>query len=140
MKIQTVGSISGFLQMEKEPFSVKVERHFKKYGIYYKVAGISAILLASGVGGLATAAVPVTAVKSSGIDAGARALYYELVNIGRWIIAFKGGIDTIKSIGSGDMEGAKKTFISHVLAYVILLGLPHGLDKVDDLFNKVTNA
>jgi hypothetical protein len=144
MKVQTVGSISEFLHREQEPFSAKVERHFKKYGFVYNLAvtGVTVLLITNSLGGVAVAstAIPVTAAKSSGIDAGARALYYELVNLGRWIIAFKGGIDVIKSIGSGDIDGAKKTFITHVLAYVILLALPPALDKIDGLFNKTVNA
>jgi hypothetical protein len=74
---------------------------------------------------------------SDGIDAGARTLYYELVRIGKWVIVFKGGVDTIKAIGDGDTSGAKKAFLSSLITYLFLLGLPYGMDKVDGIFSKI---
>jgi hypothetical protein len=135
-------SISEFLRgREPEPFSAKVERHFKKYGTVYKVAGITAVLLISGGAfDYAFAADSVPAMVTSGLDREARSLYRELLNIGRWIIAFKGGVDIIKSLGNGDMESAKKSFFSYLFTYVFLLALPHALDKVDGIFDKVTHA
>jgi hypothetical protein len=124
-------SISEFMNgREPEPFSVKVERHFKKYGMIYKVAGVTLIILTSGLGSHAFAA--------SGIDTEARKLYRELIGIGKWIIVFKGGFDILKMIGSGDLDSAKKSFFGYLLTYLLLLGLPYGLDKVDDIFNSVS--
>jgi hypothetical protein len=121
-------SISEFLNgRQSEPFSVKVERHFKKYGNYYRIAGVTAVVLLSG--GHAFAA--------SAIDVPAKKLYFEIVNLGKWIIIFKGGIDTIKSIGNGDFDGAKKSFFSYLLVYLMLLGLPYGMDKVDEVFRSI---
>jgi hypothetical protein len=128
MKVQTVGSISEFLHKQEEPFSTKVERHFKKYGVAYKAAGITIILLASGGNALA----------AGSIDIEARKLYRELVNIGQWIIAFKGAIDIIRALGDGDVGSAKKTFISALLTFIILKSLPFGMDKVSQIFDKVT--
>jgi hypothetical protein len=136
MKVQTVGSISEFLRREDEPFSVKVERHFKKYGTAYKIAGVTVILLMSAIplgGG------SVTAFASSAIEPEARKLYRELVNVGKWIIIFKGAIDILRALGDGDTGSAKKTFISSLLTFLILLGLPFGLDKVTAIFEKVTH-
>jgi hypothetical protein len=133
MKTKTVGSVSEFLNGGlvhgvPEPFSVKVERHFKKYGFAYKVAGVAVILLASGGHALAAGT----------IDIEARKLYRELVNIGQWIIAFKGAIDIIRALGDGDVGSAKKTFISALLTFIILKSLPFGMDKVSQIFDKVT--
>jgi hypothetical protein len=129
MKVQTVGSVSEFLHRKEEPFSVKAKRHFKKYGFVYKAAGITTILLASGG----------TALAASAIEPEARKLYRELVNVGKWIIIFKGAIDILRALGDGDTGSAKKTFISSVLTFLILLGLPFGLDKVTAIFEKVTH-
>jgi hypothetical protein len=128
MKVQTVGSISEFLRrQEAEPFSVKVERHIKKYGVVYKAAGISIILLASGG----------TALASSGIEAGAAQLYSKLLSIGKWIIIFKGGFDIIKNMASGDFDSAKKGFISYLVVYVFLFGLPWAMNEVDSIFREL---
>lgn len=121
-------SISQFLQQEKEPFSVKVERHFRKYGMVYKIAGVTIILLTTGSSVFA----------SSGLDVEARKLYRELIGIGKWVIVFKGGIDIIKSMGNGDTESAKKSFFGYLLTYVFLLALPYGLDKLDDIVSHAT--
>lgn len=129
MRTETVGTVSEFLRkQEAEPFSAKVERHFKKYGRIYKVAGVTAVLIMTGD----------VAFASSGIDIEARKLYRELIGIGKWIIVFKGGFDILKMIGSGDLDSAKKSFFGYLLTYLLLLGLPYGLDKVDDIFNSVS--
>lgn len=124
-------SISEFLNgKEKEPFKVKLERHMKKYGIVYKVVGSTIIIFVAG-GGFDYA------FASSGIDKAAGKLYTEILNIGKWIIIFKGGIDTIKSIGNGDFDTAKKSFFGYLLVYLMLLGLPYGMDKVDEVFRSI---
>jgi hypothetical protein len=124
-------SISEFLHREKEPFSAKVERHFKKYGTVYKVAGVTVILIAG---------FDASALASSGIDGEARKLYIELVKIGKWVIIFKGAIDIIKALGDGDNASAKKTFITSLLTFLILLGLPYGMDKISEIFNNISAA
>ncbi|MBO0962402.1 hypothetical protein J1P26_22120 [Neobacillus sp. MM2021_6] len=124
-----VMSIGQFLHKEKEPFSIKVERHFKKYGTIYKVAGVTIILLTT---------LDITAFASSGIDTEARKLYKELLGIGKWIIVFKGGFDILKKLSSEDVDAAKKSFFGYLLTYLFLLGLPYGLDKVDGIFDKIS--
>jgi hypothetical protein len=101
------------------------DSHFRKHAFKYQVAGTTAILLATGVD---------VSFAASTIDAGASALYYELTGVGKWVIIFKGGFDTVKSVGAGDFDGAKKHFFSYLLVYLMLLGLPYGLDKVDQVF------
>lgn len=128
-------SIKEFLNgKEPEPVQVKISRHFKKYGIVYKVVGATVIILISG------GAFDYASAAGNSIDEGARKLYYELANIGKWVIIFKGGIDTIKAIGNGDLPEAKKSFFAHLLIYLMLLGLPYGMDKVDEVFQSVTKA
>jgi hypothetical protein len=120
------------MNRKEEPFSAKVERHFKKYGTVYKIAGITVIILASGIGSHAFAA--------GLIDIEAQKLYRELVGIGKWFIVFKGGINVIKSVGNGDFDAAKTSFFSSVFIYLILLALPYGLDKIDGIFDKISTV
>lgn len=130
MRTETVGSVSEFLGgRQAELFSVKVERHFKKYGMIYKIAGVTVILL-TGIGA--------DVLASSGIDVEAGKLYKELIGLGKWIIVFKGGFDILKMIGSGDFDSAKKSFFGYLLTYLLLLGLPYGLDKVDSIFRNIS--
>jgi hypothetical protein len=128
-------SISEFLggkhAKQEEPFNAKIERHFKKYGTVYKVAGITVILIAG---------FDASVFASSGIDTEARKLYIELVKIGKWVIIFKGAIDIIKSLGDGDNAAAKKTFITSLLTFLILLGLPYGMDKINEIFDNMSAA
>jgi hypothetical protein len=125
-------SINEFLHgKEKEPFSAKVERHFKKYGLVYKVVGATSVILVAG-GGLDYA------FASTGIDVGAQKLYAKLLSLGKWVIIFKGGFDTIKRMTDGDFDGAKKGFLSYLIVYIFLLGLPWAMDQVDALFNGIT--
>ena len=126
-----VMSVSEFLNSQKEePFSVKVERHFRKYGTVYKIAGVTVIFLLSGSSALA----------AGSIDVEARKLYIELVKIGKWVIIFKGAIDIIKALGDGDNASAKKTFITSLLTFLILLGLPYGMDKIGEIFDNISAA
>lgn len=101
------------------------QSHFRRHEFKYKAAGSAAVLLVTGVD---------VSFAASAIDTGASALYYELIGIGKWIIIFKGAFDTIKSVGNGDFDEAKKHFFSYLLVYLMLLGLPYGLDKVDQVF------
>ncbi|WP_088086914.1 hypothetical protein [Bacillus sp. OV166] len=130
MKTQAM-SISQFLNREKEPISIKVERHFKKYGLVYKVAGVTLILL-TGMGGDVFAA--------GSIDVEANKLYKEVIGVGKWIIVFKGGIDTIKSVGNGDFDSAKKSFFGYLLTYLFLLALPYGMDKIGGIFDHLNTV
>jgi hypothetical protein len=135
MKVQTVGSISEFLHRnEAVPFSVKAERHFKKYGTAYKIAGVTVILLMSAIplgGG------SVTAFASSGIEIGAEKLYAKLLSVGKWVIIFKGGFDIIKNMASGDFDSAKKGFLSYLVVYVFLFGLPWAMNEIDGIFREL---
>lgn len=126
MRTEIVGSISEFLNGNQpaEKLSDKVERHFKKYGSFYRIAGVTVIILLSGSHAFA----------ASGIEVGASRLYDKLLIIGKWVIIFKGGFDTIKHMASGDFDGAKKGFFSYLLVYIFLFGLPWAMDEVDKIF------
>jgi hypothetical protein len=130
MKTQVVGSVSEFLngRQVEESLGAKVERHINKYGSFYRVGAVTAIILLSGSHALAAGTIDIEAAK----------LYKELVGIGKWVIVFKGGFDTLKMIGSGDIDSAKKSFFGYLLTYLFLLGLPYGLDKVDQVFAGVS--
>lgn len=106
------------------------EKLWKYAKFTLKVVGTTAIILVAG-GGFDYA------FATSGIDVEAKKLYHELAGIGKWIIIFKGGIDMVKSVGNGDFDGAKKHFLSYLLIYLALLGLPYGMDKVDTVFQNL---
>lgn len=139
-------TISEFMNRPNESLSLKVKRHFKKHHVTYKIVGSLLIVTVSGGMDFATptsAASGADAFQTgvnkgvSGIDIAGRGIYYSLVGIGKWIIVFKGGMETIKSAGNGDFDGAKKHFFSYLLVYLLLLGLPFGFDKVDEVFREI---
>jgi hypothetical protein len=122
-------SISEFLHREKEPFSAKVERHFKKYGFVYRVVGTTIYIFAVS-GGFAFAADGL-------IDKEGRTLYKELIiGMGRWLILGRGAWEIISAVLKQDFEGAKKNVIGYSIAYACLLALPHLFDKIDSLFDR----
>jgi hypothetical protein len=125
-------SIKEFLNgREPETFSSIVKRHLDKYGIVYKVVGATVIILVAG-GGFDSA------FASSGIEAGAEKLYAKLLSVGKWIIIFKGGFDTIKNMANGDFDSAKKGFVGYLLVYLLLFGLPWAMDEIDMIFKELT--
>lgn len=89
-----------------------------------RVAGITIVLLA----------IPHTAFAATGIDVGAERIYRKLINVGKWVIIVKGGIDTIKSVTEGDMQAAKKNFLGYLVTYGILWALPWGMKEIENLF------
>ena len=132
MKTQSM-SIKEFMNKEKDPS----KSHLEKYGKFYKAAGISLIILSTGDISFAADAVPVVG-SIDPIGPAARGLYAQLVSIGKWVIIFKGGFDTLKSIGNGDVDGAKKNFFVCLLSYLFLLGLPYGMDKIEQVAKTAT--
>lgn len=124
-----VMSVQEFLARKpKEPVSIRVGRHFRKYSFIYKVVGSTIIILMSG------AAFDYAFAAGSGIEVGAEKLYTKLLSVGRWIIIFKGGIEILKGVGNGDLDGVKKSVVSYLLVYLLLLGLPYGFNEIDKLF------
>jgi len=96
-------------------------------GTLIKVFGITFIVMA----GLPNSTF--AAAAGTGIDAGADKVYKKLLLIAKWVIIFKGGIDTIKSVAEGDLAAAKKNFLGYGVTYAILWGLPWMMKEIDKL-------
>lgn len=134
-KVKTVNWCDFFIQYKqlREPVIIinlddireKITKSAMKKETLIKVAGISLILLIG---------LPGTSHAATGIDAVADKLYKKLLNVGKWIIIMKGGIDTIQSAIQGDVQSAKKNFLGYLLVYVVLWALPWGLKQVDVVF------
>jgi len=103
-------------------------RKFTSKGTLIKVAGITFVLLAG--------FPDVSFASGTGIDAGANRIYKKLVNIGKWVIIVRGGIDTIKSVSEGDLQAARKSFLSYLITYATLWALPWGMNEVEKLFSE----
>lgn len=73
----------------------------------------------------------------AGIDAAGNKMYYKLVEIGKWVIIFKGAIDIIQSIISGDTLAAKKLFLGYLFAYAVLFALPWCMNEVESVFKEM---
>lgn len=128
-------SVREFLnRKEPEAWSVKITNHFKKYGFVYKIVGSTVIIFMVGGG------FDYAFAADSYIDKKANIVYYKLMDVGKWIIIFKGSIDTIKAVGNGDFDSAKKSFFSYLLIYILLLSLPYGFEEIDKLFSNVKMA
>jgi len=83
---------------------------------------------------LATSLLIDPSIAWADIDSSGRKLHIKLVSVGKWVIIVKGTIDAIQSVLNGDMQGAKKTFISYLLCFAIMLGLPWCLDEIEGVF------
>lgn len=123
-KVQTI-KFNDFMSRNYKVKSVKQINKGKAYKIIL-VGGLTLILLAAG---------DVTfAASNTGIEVGAYAIYKKLLLIGKWIIIVKGGIDTINAMMQGDHGAAKRGFLTYLVVYLILNGLPWAMDQVDGLF------
>lgn len=99
-------------------------------GTVVRCAGLTIVLLA----GLPDVSF---AAGGSGIDAGANKIYRKLLNVGKWVIIIKGGIETIKNVSEGDFGTAKKNFLGYMITYAILWALPWGMKQIDELFSEL---
>jgi hypothetical protein len=129
-EVMSIGEFmrGGLVHDVPEPLSAKIERHFKKYGTVYKIAGVTVILIAG---------FDASVFASTGIEAGAERLYTKLLSLGKWVIIFKGGFDTIKNMATGDFDAAKKGFLSYLIVYIFLFGLPWAMDEIDGIFKEM---
>jgi hypothetical protein len=121
-------SISDFLHGRPEEPISKLERHLKKYGIVYKIIGTTIIIFVAGGG------FDYAFAATDSIEVGAQKLYAKLLSVGKWVIIFKGGFDTIKNMAGGDFDAAKKGFLSYIIVYIFLFGLPWAMDEIDKIF------
>lgn len=71
---------------------------------------------------------------ATGLDEKAKALFDKFLWIAKWVIALKGGVDTLNKALKEDFEGAKKSAIQYLLIYGIIIALPIGLDFVETFF------
>jgi hypothetical protein len=109
-----------------------IARKLSSQGTIVKAAGLTFVLL--------TALPDVSFAAGTGIDVGAEKIYKKLLNVGKWVIIVKGGMDTIKSVADGDLPSAKKNFLGYVVTYAILWALPWALGEVDKLFENTDTA
>jgi hypothetical protein len=120
---QTKCYVIDLRQLRKEAF-----RNLMKRGTLIKVAGITFVLIAG--------FPDVSFASGTGIDVGANRIYKKLVNVGKWVIIVRGGIDTIKSVSEGDLQAARKSFLGYLITYATLWALPWGMNEVESLFSE----
>jgi hypothetical protein len=132
-KIKTVGKVSDFLKVEVKPqesSKIKVLRFIEdNQAVIYTGISLS-VLLVFGCGFENVA----YASTGSGLDEHAGKIYDRLLKVGKWVIVAKGGIETIKSVASSDMQGAQKNFLQYLLIYALLWALPWGMTEVENMF------
>ena len=104
-------------------------KHLNKYKIVYRIIGTTIIIFSSGIIDPSAFAAP------TGIDVGGARIYEKLVGLGKWVIIFKGGWDTIQNTIKGDFDMAKRSFLQYLMVYIILLALPWSLKQVDSVFS-----
>lgn len=113
-----------------------VIEHVSRHKVIYRIGALTLTMLFAG--GLDVLAEPLNVVgDATGIDAGAEKIYKKLVRIGKWIIIIKGAFDTISHTVQGDFVSARKSGLSYMLVYVILLGLPWAFKQIEGLFDEV---
>jgi hypothetical protein len=115
-----------------------VVKHIDRHKRIYQIGALTlTVLLGAGVE-TAFAGDPSVAITTvgggSGIDVGAHRLYARLVSIGKWVIIIKGAFDTISHTVQGDFVQARKSGLSYLIVYVILLGLPWAFNQIEVLF------
>lgn len=134
MRKTTVIPFKQFMSGEFQDKVAKVKEIRK--GKIYKillVSGLTAIVLLSG--DLVSAQEVVTAVAGDeAIEKGANLIYGKLLLVGKWIIIVKGGVATINNMLQEDYGAAKRGFLTYLVVYVILHGLPWSLAQVDTVF------
>lgn len=72
-----------------------------------------------------------------GLDEKANALYKKFIDIAKWIVAGKGGWDSINKMLKEDFEGAKKSFLQYLIIFAILIGLPKALNFIEGFLSDV---
>jgi hypothetical protein len=131
-KIKTVGKVGDFLKAEVKPqesVKIKVLRFIdENQSVLWQGAGYAVVIL------VASAGYDVAFAMEGGLDQHASKIYDKLLGVGKWVIVAKGGIETIKSVASSDMQGAQKNFLQYLLIYALLWALPWGMTEVENMF------
>lgn len=140
-RIETI-PFKKFMDVDNYHAEVKQLKEEKriKYTKYALVAGYT-IVLVSGFGLVGHAAGVVDPVTAAGnidkIGSGGYVIYKKLLAVGRWIIIIKGGIDTVNSMVQDGGGAAKRNFLTYLIVYLVLKGLPVAFDWVDVAFQEV---
>jgi hypothetical protein len=108
--------------------------HIDRNKIAYRIGAATLVVLFAGGFDMIAHAAAAVDPSTAGIDEGARKIYKKLISVGKWVIIIKGGFDTINSTVQGDFIQARKSFLSYLLVYIILLGLPWAFGQVELLF------
>jgi hypothetical protein len=106
-----------------------VSDHLKKHRKTYTIAGLTLIFLI----GFPS---DVFAVDSR-IDISAKKMYKKLIEVGKWVIIFKGGMECIQSVTDGDFPSAKKKFLGYLLIYALLFAFPWLMDEIEKMFDDI---
>lgn len=109
-----------------DSFIRKMVDHLERNKVKYKIVGMTIIVFLT--------ATDIALASGTGIDVGARKIYTKMLGVAKWVIIIKGGWDTINNTVKGDLDTAKKSFLSYLLVYVVLLALPWALGEVDTVF------
>lgn len=120
-------SIRQFLHGEVDAsFTQKAKKYItNNKSFYVTIAGATIFFLFTGMDGVEAA---------SEIDTKARSIYDKLIGIGKWVIVFKGALEMIQNLTSGNFQEAKAKFLQYLLIFIMLLGLPWAMDEVESLF------
>ncbi|WP_211750079.1 hypothetical protein [Paenibacillus sp. Marseille-Q4541] len=129
VKTETIPFNQFFNNNSEDEIKNTLVEHLNKYKIVYRIIGTTIIIFASGIIDPSAFAAP------NGIDIGGARIYEKLVGLGKWVIIFKGGWDTIQNTIKGDFDMAKRAFLQYLMVYIILLALPWSLKQVDTVFS-----
>jgi hypothetical protein len=97
--------------------------HFKKHWIKYFQGGLL-------IGYLILIDAPM-ALGAATIEETSTQFYRKVLGLGRAVILIKGGLEIVQHALAGDFQQTKKTILSYLGMYALLLLLPYGLDQID---------
>ena len=99
--------------------------HFKKHSIKYLQGGL--------IVGYIILVDPSVALGVATIEQTSTQFYRKVLGLGRAVILIKGGLEIVQHALAGDFQQTKKTVLSYLGMYALLLLLPYGLDQIDAL-------
>lgn len=136
-KVKTVGSVKDFVNKKespKESVGTKVIQFIDDHSFAFQTAGLTIGIIAASTIGFPDFTFAATDGFSV-IDQKANEFYHKIIKVGKWFIIIKGAVDIIRNVVKGDFDSAKKSGLSNVMIYVILLALPWTFEQVDLLFS-----
>lgn len=76
-------------------------------------------------------------VFAAGLEEKAEELYFnKFIGIAKWVIITKGGWDIVTKTLKEDFDGAKRSILQYAMIFAVLMGLPTGLNLVEELFRE----